>query len=78
VKKVILYTRAGCHLCEVVEEQLLRVGQAHPFELEIVDIDGDPQLKELYGIEIPVVMLDGKKIAKYHLDEAMLVRRLSQ
>ena len=22
MKKVVLYTRVGCHLCEVVEEQL--------------------------------------------------------
>ena len=33
-------------------------------------------LQELYGLEVPVVMLDGKKVAKYQLDEAMLIRRL--
>jgi glutaredoxin len=76
MKKVFLYSREGCHLCEVVEEQLARVQKEHPFELEIVDIDGDPSLKEQYGLEIPVVMLDGKKVAKYHLDEDMLRRRL--
>ena len=76
MKKVFLYTRAGCHLCEVVEEQLARVEKQHPFELEIVDVDGDPALQELYGLEVPVVMLDGKKVAKYQLDEAMLIRRL--
>jgi hypothetical protein len=76
MKKVSLYSRHGCHLCEVVEEQLQRLQKQHPFELEIVDIAGDPALEELYGMEIPVVMLDGKKLAKYHLDEAMLLRRL--
>jgi glutaredoxin len=76
VKKVFLYSRPGCHLCEVVEEQLARLRKEHAFDVEIVDIDGDPALVELYGREIPVVMLDGKKVAKYQLDEAMLVRRL--
>jgi hypothetical protein len=60
----------------VVEEQLARLRKEHAFDVEIVDIDGDPALVELYGREIPVVMLDGKKVAKYQLDEAMLVRRL--
>jgi thiol-disulfide isomerase/thioredoxin len=76
VKKVFLYSRPGCHLCEVVEEQLARLRKEHAFDVEIVDIDGDLALVELYGREIPVVMLDGKKVAKYQLDEAMLVRRL--
>jgi glutaredoxin len=76
VKKVLVYSRPGCHLCEVVEEQLARLRKEHDFAVEVVDIDGDPALAELYGREIPVVMLDGKKVAKYHLDEAMLVRRL--
>jgi hypothetical protein len=60
----------------VVEEQLARLRKEHAFDVEIVDIDGDLALVELYGREIPVVMLDGKKVAKYQLDEAMLVRRL--
>ena len=76
MKKVFLYSREGCHLCEVVEEQLARLRADHPFDLEIVDIDGDPALVAEYGLEIPVVMLDGKKVAKYQLDEAMLLRRL--
>jgi hypothetical protein len=76
MKKVFLYSREGCHLCEVVEEQLARIRQSQPFDLEIVDIAGNAALEELYGMEIPVVMLDGKKVAKYHLDEDMLRRRL--
>ena len=77
MKKVILYTRVGCHLCEVVEEQLERMRQETPFEVELVDIDRDESLRALYNEEVPVVMLDGKKIAKYRLDEDMLRRRLA-
>ena len=76
MKKVVVYSRTGCHLCEVVEEQLARLQKQHAFAVEIVDIDGDPKLVEEFGLEVPVVMLDGKKVAKYHLDEAMLLRRL--
>jgi len=77
MKTVTLYTREGCHLCEVVAEQLQKLQQETPFSVETVDVDSDPALAERYGREVPVVMLDGKKLAKYHLDEDMLRRRLA-
>jgi thiol-disulfide isomerase/thioredoxin len=77
MKTVTLYTREGCHLCEVVAVQLEKLQKETPFSVETVDVDGDPALAELYGMEVPVVMLDGKKVAKYHLDEDMLRRRLA-
>ena len=76
MKKVVLYSREGCHLCDVVAEQLQSLQKEIPFEVETVDVDGDPALRDLYGSEVPVVMLEGKKVAKYHLDEDMLRRRL--
>jgi hypothetical protein len=66
----------GCHLCDDVKEILERVRARVPFELETVDIDGDAELKRLYDWEVPVVLLDGKKWAKYRVDEAALMKRL--
>jgi len=51
-----------------------RVRLEHPFELEEVPIGGDPELERRYGQEIPVLELDGKKVAKYRLDEPALLR----
>ncbi len=73
---VVVYSRKGCHLCDVVKETLAQVQGEADFQWREVDIDTDPELVEAYGMEVPVVMLDGKKVAKYHLDEAMLLRRL--
>ena len=77
MKRLTLYTREGCHLCDVAHEALLRVRARTPFELSIVDVDSDAKLVELYGLEVPVVLVDGKKVAKYRVDEDALVRRLS-
>lgn len=44
--------------------------------LEIVDISSDAQLDARYGLEIPVLMIDGKKAAKYRVNEGDLERRL--
>jgi hypothetical protein len=47
-----------------------------PITLEEVDISTDPNLERLYGTEIPVLMVNGKKIAKYRVTEGELRRRL--
>jgi glutaredoxin len=76
LKALTLYTRVGCHLCDVMKERLDVIAQTHPFTLELVDIDRDAALKQLYDHEVPVLLVDGAKVAKYRLDEPMLLRRL--
>jgi glutaredoxin len=76
MSKVTLYTRVNCHLCHDVEAVLERVRAEHPFELEIVDIDGDPALRQQYDWEVPVVVVDGRKFAKYRVDEEAFRKRL--
>jgi glutaredoxin len=73
-----LYTRVGCHLCDVMKARLDQLAVTHPFTLEVVDIDRDPALRAQYHEEVPVLLVDGKKIAKYRLDEPMLLRRLQE
>lgn len=75
---VILYTRQGCHLCEVVKESLARLGRRVQFTLEEVDIDGDEQLRQRFNEEVPVVFIDGRKAFKYRLDEREFLRRLDR
>lgn len=76
--ELVLYTRRGCHLCEVAKAALLRVQGKHPFTLVEVDIDSDPDLKSDYGQLIPVVELAGRNVATYHVDEAALLSLLEQ
>jgi glutaredoxin len=76
LKALTLYTRVGCHVCDVMKERLDVIAQTHPFFLELVDIDRDPALKQQYDDEVPVLLVDGAKVAKYRLDEPMLLRRL--
>lgn len=58
-RQLVVYTRAGCHLCDDALELL----QAHRRWLpdpSIVDIDHDPRLAEKYGHCVPVIQFDGK------------------
>jgi glutaredoxin len=73
---VTLYTRAGCHLCEAAEA-VLRAEQArHPFTLEAVDVDQDPELTRRYGVRVPVVALDGVELFEYEVPPDLLRARL--
>jgi hypothetical protein len=53
-----------------------RVRARHGFDLEEVDVSASAELERLYGAEIPVLEIDGKKVAKYRIDEIALVRAL--
>ncbi|MEX0619595.1 MAG: glutaredoxin family protein [Pseudohongiellaceae bacterium] len=56
--RLILYTTAGCHLCEQAEVLLAEVLSDTGFSLCKVDIATDAGLVERYGIRIPVVRKD--------------------
>ena len=76
MKRVTLYTRAGCHLCDEAKKVLDGARARMPFELEVRDIDRDPELLRLYNEEVPVIAIDGVKAFKYRLAERDLLKKL--
>ena len=71
-----LYSRPGCHLCDDMKTIVDRVARSVPLHVDIVDISTDPQLEARYGVEIPVLLIEGKKAAKYRVSEEELRRVL--
>lgn len=80
MKRLTLFTRERCHLCDTAHAVLERVRARVPFEITVVDLDreADPDKKKAYDWEVPVVELEGRKIMKYRVDEARLLRLLSE
>jgi glutaredoxin len=74
---VVVYSRKGCHLCDVVKEALTQVRGKADFEWREVDIDADPELRQKYTDEVPVVFVDGRKAFKYRMDEREFLRVLA-
>ena len=70
--RVVLYSRAGCHLCDVAREVLLAERTSVAFDLVEVDVGGDDDLEREYGIRIPVVKIDGEERFEYEVDAAEL------
>jgi glutaredoxin len=75
---VTLYTRVGCHLCDDAKAVLDEVRRERAFDLTTVDIDTDPELVRVYGEEVPVVTIDGRKAFKLRVDPAALRARLDR
>lgn len=71
--RVVLYSRAGCHLCDAARDVLLAERSRSPFELVEVDVAGDDLLEREYGIRIPVVEIDGRERFEYEVDPEELL-----
>jgi glutaredoxin len=74
VRRLVLYSRPGCHLCDDARVVLERIGE--PFDE--IDIDSDDELFKRYLERIPVVALDGEELYDFFVDEADLRTRLAQ
>ena len=61
------YSREGCHLCEVMLEELLSLIRGRA-EIEMRDIDAVDEWREKYDIRIPVIEYDGELVSAYPLD----------
>jgi glutaredoxin len=74
--EVMLYTRPGCHLCEEAKSLIAPLLAEFGARLREVNIDSDPQLHERYNLDVPVIFLAGRKIAKHRVDPAQFKRLL--
>ena len=72
-----IYSRPGCHLCDEMKAVVNRVAESIPLQVEEIDISTSRELEECYGLEIPVLMVEGKKAAKYRVGEEELRRVLA-
>lgn len=59
-----LYHRDNCHLCEVMYADLLQWQSDNQRieEVELIDIDSQPELLALLGNKIPVLMRGGEEL----------------
>src|SRR5579864_6162733 len=75
--EVVVYSRRGCHLCEVVKESLIKLERRGGFTWRDIDVDSDDDLRRQFTDEVPVVFIDGKKAFKYRMDEREFLHRLA-
>lgn len=75
-QRVVLYTRAACHLCDDARQLLLEVCADEGVGWAEIDIDaqGDPRVTDDVRARlsdlVPVVEVDGVRVGYWHIKEA--------
>ena len=76
--KLTLYSRKDCCLCDDMKAVIRQVAANLPLEIDEIDVDGSPDLREKFGDEVPVLFIDGRKAFKYRVTETELTRSLNR
>ena len=66
----LLYSRAGCHLCEDAEAALIAL--SWPYTR--TEISGDSELERLYGWDVPVLVRGGAVLLKGVITRSRLLK----
>ena len=75
--RLTLVTREECGLCEEFQAELSAAAATRRLpEVELVDVDSDPELRRRHGLDVPVLLLDGERVCAHRLDLAELDRLL--
>jgi len=76
LRRITIYSKPGCHLCDLAKDVLRRCRQQVEFTLEEQDISQDAELLARYGNDIPVILLDGQEIARHFVRERQMLELL--
>ena len=57
---ITVFSRHGCHLCDVAIETLESMKTELDYSIEITYIDGNAELEKIYGEQVPVTHIDGE------------------
>ena len=76
--RVVVYSRADCHLCEVAEQLVAEVCADTGDSWVRIEVDGDADLVERFTEQVPVTFVDGKQHDFWRVDERRLRAALEQ
>jgi glutaredoxin len=76
--QIEIYSRPGCHLCDDAKALIEPFIRRYSITLTVTDVDSDAGLRQAYGSEIPVVMINGKEAFRHRIDSASLERKLRE
>jgi len=67
-RRVIIYSKPGCHLCDEAKAIIQNAGCDDRFTLGEVNIESDEELLRKYKYDIPVVMIDGVECFRHRVN----------
>ncbi|TXH12555.1 MAG: glutaredoxin family protein [Gammaproteobacteria bacterium] len=76
--QLTLVSRRYCHLCEEMETALKPLLAEFGADVEVLDVDADPELEALYDELVPVLLGAGEELSRYFLDRRKVRDYLSK
>jgi len=76
--RIEIYSRPGCHLCDDAKAVIEPFARRYSIDLIVTDVDTDEELRQAYGSEIPVVMINGKEAFRHRVNSPALERKLKE
>ncbi len=76
-RKVTVYSRSDCPLCEEALEFLAQRRRRDRLEIEVKSIEGDPDLERAYWDRIPVILIDGRERFYGRIDPVLFSRLMA-
>ena len=74
---VTLVTGPHCPLCQEARDALRRIGRRLPLRVEERSVADSEQLAVRYRLQVPVVLVKGRRLSKGRVDEARLAASLA-
>jgi len=76
--RIEIYSRPGCHLCDDAKNVIEPFVRPYSISLTVTDVDSDAALRQAYGWEIPVVIINGEEAFRHRVDRPALERKLKE
>jgi len=68
-----VFSRPGCHLCEVLLDELLPLIRGR-LEVQVLNIETRDEWRSRFELRIPVVVFDDQEICHFKLDKDAVAR----
>jgi glutaredoxin len=76
--RLTVYSRSHCHLCEEMIAALQEMQGRFHFELQVIDVDGDPELQRRHGAGVPVLVHGERELCRHFLDRPVVLEYLTK
>jgi hypothetical protein len=65
-------------LCDEAKAVIEPFTRKYRIDLRVTDVDSDDALRQAYGSDIPVVMINGKEAFRHRVDSGLLEKKLKE
>ena len=70
--ELAVFSRRGCHLCELMLEELVPLCRDRA-TISVLDVDSREDWRQAYGSRVPVLCIAGQEVSVARLDRGALL-----